>query len=96
MNILFVSFSDHTHPFLLGIYLGVELLSHRVALDLAFINVPVFQTNSTKFTFPRAMCESSKTYLHLIISKLLNFNYPKEYELGTSLVEQWLRICLPM
>lgn len=36
MNSLLVSLSVHTHSFLLGIYLGMESLSHRVTLDLTF------------------------------------------------------------
>lgn len=35
MNSFFVSFDILTHAFLLGIYLGVELLSHRVSINSA-------------------------------------------------------------
>ena len=36
---LYISFGGHTHSFLLGIYLGVKLLGHRIGIYLALENI---------------------------------------------------------
>lgn len=66
MDIVFKFLYGHLYLFLLGIYLGVELLDHAVTLCLTLWELPdCFPKWLHYFTFPSAVHESSNFFISL-------------------------------
>ena len=74
----------HMFSFLLGIYLGVELLDHMVSLCLTFWGTSkLYPKQLCNFTFPPAMCEGSNfstSSLTLFIVHLFAYSHLSGYE----------------
>lgn len=47
INIIICVFDEHIDSLLLGIYLGMEVVSHKVGIGLALVLLPVFSSGGT-------------------------------------------------